>query len=190
MIFGPAAGVIEIASISRGYFALDKLVKKASSRILEASSVTPGKFLILINGAVADVDESMREALETSKPHVLDFVQIPDIHPEVLPAVYSQNQFQVQESLGIVEVTTVSSGLLSADRACKESQSHLIDFRMARGIGGKSYFFITGSLDNVEAGVDAAARAIIDKATLVRTDVIARPHEDFLKYFNLDGSSL
>ncbi len=187
MIYGPAIGVLEISSISRGYFTLDKLVKKAASRILEASSVSPGKFLILINGEVADVEESMNEALLIAHPYVLDSVHIPDIHPEVLPAIYAQNQFPVEESLGIVEVTTVSSGVLAADRACKESNVHLIDFRMARGIGGKSYFFITGSLDNVESGTETAQETLFEKATLVRTDIIARPHEDFLKYFNIDG---
>jgi microcompartment protein CcmL/EutN len=102
--------------------------------------------------------------------------------------MYSQNQFKVEESLGIIETATVASGLLSADAALKSAMVNLIDFRMARGIGGKAYFFVTGSLDNVQASVESATAILSAKATLIRADIIARPHEDFLKYFNLEGT--
>jgi microcompartment protein CcmL/EutN len=59
---------------------------------------------------------------------------------------------------------------------------------MARGIGGKAYFFLTGSLDNIQAAVEASIDVISPKGTLIRSDIIANPHEDFLKYFNLGGS--
>src|ERR1700677_3816906 len=98
MIFGPAIGAFEFSSISRGYFLLDKLVKKAPVKILEASSVSPGKFFILINGDEASVEESRKELLALGSDHVLDEVYIPQLHEEVLPALYAQNKFQVLES--------------------------------------------------------------------------------------------
>lgn len=188
MIFGPAIATFEISSIARGYFLLDQIVKKAPVKVLEASSVTPGKFFILINGDVASVEESRLAVLAQGANHMIDDVLIPDLHPEILPGVYSQNQFQISESVGVVETTTVSSGLIAADRGLKSSDTHLIDFQMARGIGGKAYFFLTGTLDNVQAGVEAAAMSLLEKGTLIRTEVIASPHEDFLAYFNLGGA--
>ncbi len=188
MIFGPAIGVFEFSSISRGYFLLDQLVKKAPVKILEASAVTPGKFFILINGDEASVDESRKDILSQGAQWLVDEVMIPNLHEEVLPALYSQNKFQIDESVGIIETATVSSGIISADFALKSSNVHLIDLRMARGIGGKAYYFVTGTLDNVQSAVEAAVGALTEKATLVRSDIIARPHEDFLKYFNIGGT--
>src|ERR1700691_5608210 len=106
MIFGPAISTFEISSIARGYFLLDQLVKKAPVHILEAAAVSPGKFFILINGDEASVEESRKTLLEQAAEQVLDEVYIPQIHPEVLPALYSQNQFSILESVGIVETAT------------------------------------------------------------------------------------
>ena len=126
--------------------------------------------------------------MSLASSQLIEEVYIPQIHEEVLPALYSQNGFQVEESLGIVETATVGSGLLSADFAVKSSNVKLIDIRMARGIGGKAYYFITGKLEDVEAGVEAGGGVVAPKGTLIRTEVIARPHEDFLKYFNVGDS--
>src|SRR4051812_43985323 len=150
MIFGPAVATFELSSIARGYFLLDQLVKKAPVKILEAASVSPGKFFILINGDEASVEESRNHILPLGTNQIIDEVYIPYLHSEVLPALYSQSQHQVNESLGIVETATVASGLVSADQALKSANVHLIDFRMARGIGGKSYYFVTGNLEDVE----------------------------------------
>jgi microcompartment protein CcmL/EutN len=187
MIFGPAVASFEISSIARGYFLLDKLVKKAPVKILEASSVSPGKFFILINGDEASVEESRKELLTLGSDHVLDEVYIPQLHDEVLPAVYSQNNFKVEESIAIIETATVASGLLSADTALKNAAVHLIDFRLARGIGGKAFFFLTGTLDNVQASCEAAIEILKPKASLIRLEIIPAPHDDFLKYFNIEG---
>lgn len=185
MIFGPAISCFEFSSLARGYFLLDQLVKKAPVKILEAAAVTPGKFFVLINGDEASVEESRQHILSLGRDHILDEVFIPQLHPEVLPAMYAQNRFPVEESLGIVETATVASGLVSADQACKNAVIHLVDFRMARGIGGKAYYFVTGKLEDVEASVHAGAFAVEGKGTLIRTEVVARPHDDFLKYFNI-----
>jgi microcompartment protein CcmL/EutN len=187
MIFGPAIATFELSSISKGYFLLDQLVKKAESKILEASAVSPGKFFILINGDEASVGESRKEVLDQGAQWILDEVFIPQIHNEVIPGLYAQNNFQVQDSLAIVETATVASGLLSADAGLKAADVHLVDFRMARGIGGKAYFFLAGTLDNVQAAVDESVKALSLKASLIRSDIIANPHEDFLKYFNIGG---
>jgi microcompartment protein CcmL/EutN len=187
MIFGPAIASFELTSIARGYFLLDKLVKKAHVKILEASAVSPGKFFILINGDEASVEEAKNEVILLSDNTVLDHVFIPQIHSEVLPGLYAQNKFQVTESLGILEISTTSSGLLSADCALKMSDVHLIDFRNARGVGGKSFYFITGSLDSVQSAVAEGASCLNQRGTLLRSEVIPNPHPDFLTYFNIEG---
>ena len=188
MIYGPAIATFELSSISKGYYLLDRLVKKAPVKILEAAAVSPGKFFILINGDEASVEESRKDLLAQSESYILDEVFITQLHEEVLPGTYSQNKFQIAESVGIIETATVASGLLSADAALKNADVHLIDLRMARGIGGKAYYFVTGTLDNVQAATEAGVKVIEAKSSLIRSDIIANPHEDFLRYFNIGGT--
>lgn len=183
MIFGPAITALEISSIALGYTLVDKAVKKAPVKILEGSALTPGKFFILLNGAEAAIEESRTEMLLLVGQHVLDEVYIPQLHQEVLPALYSQSKFKVDESLAIVETATICSGFVSADQAVKNADVHLIDFRIARGIGGKSYFFLTGKLEEIHASVESVTTSLSTRGTLLRTEVIANPHEDFLQHF-------
>jgi microcompartment protein CcmL/EutN len=81
--------------------------------------------------------------------------------------------------VGLVETTTVAATILAADAAAKAARVRLIEMQLARGIGGKAYFALTGALDEVEAAVEAAVGAV-DVAVVVATEIIAAPHEDFI----------
>jgi len=82
-------------------------------------------------------------------------------------------------ALGIVETTTVAATILAADAAAKAALVRLIEMQLARGIGGKAYFIVTGTLAEVEAAVEAALGAV-DAATVRATEIIAAPHEDLV----------
>lgn len=186
MIFGPAICVFEISSLALGYTLIDKAVKKAPVKILEGSALTPGKFFILLNGDEASIDEARNEILTCARSasgSILDEVFIPQLHADILPAAYAQIQQAVTESLGLIETSTIASGFISADAVAKSSDVKLIDLRLARGIGGKSLYFFTGPLQDVQAGVETAQSILSDRGTLLRAEVIARPHEDFLQHF-------
>ncbi|MBK9293508.1 MAG: BMC domain-containing protein [Oligoflexia bacterium] len=183
MIYGPAICALELSSIALGYSLIDKAVKKAPVKILEGSALTPGKFFILLNGDEASIEEARGEMHRLIGQCLLDDVYIPQLHEEVLPALYSQSQFKVEESLAIIETATICSGFLSSDAAVKNADVHLIDFKIARGIGGKSYFFVTGKLEEVAASVEAVNGILSTRGTLLRTEIIARPHDDFLTHF-------
>ncbi len=187
--FGPAVGILEMTSLASGYAAMDLLVKKAPVRILEGSMMSPGKFFILINGDEASVFESFNEALQKKEWGFLDSVLISQIDPRVLPAMYGLAKEQVKESLLIVETASMSSGIISSDAALKSASVEIIELRTSRGIGGKSVFFLTGALDAVEAARESVSEILKSRGTLLRTEIIARPHQDFLQYFNLSGEA-
>lgn len=187
--FGPAIAILEMSSLASGYAAMDMLVKKAPVRILEGSAMSPGKFFILINGDEASVYESYKEATEKKDWGFLDSVLIPQIDPQVLPGMYGLAKVQVSESLLIVETASMSSGIISCDSALKAASVDLIEFKTSRGIGGKSLYFVTGSLDSVEAARDAVSNSLKSRGTLLKTELIARPHNDFLQYFNISGEA-
>ena len=166
MFQGPAIALLEIDSIARGWLVADAVVKKAPVRLLMTEPVTPGKFLVLIDGEVADVEASFLEGLF-----------LPQAAADLSPAIRGVPPAGFMESLGVVETGTVSAALLAADAAVKAAQVRLLRLHLARGIGGKGYFTLTGSLDSVEAAVGAAA-AIIAPELLVNTEIIPAPHGD------------
>jgi hypothetical protein len=84
------------------------------------------------------------------------------------------------DSLGLVETHSVGSALLAADAALKAAEVRLVKLELARGIGGKGYFAVSGSLDMVEAAVLAGAAAITPEL-LVGTEMIPAPHGDFVR---------
>jgi len=55
----------------------------------------------------------------------------------------------------------------------------LVELQLARGIGGKAFFTLTGALADVEAAVEAAV-GILDAALLQATEFIAAPHADLV----------
>ncbi len=71
----------------------------------------------------------------------------------------------------------MAAALRSADAACKAAEVRLQLLHLARGIGGKAWFIVRGSLESVEASVAAATQAAGD-GLLAGAEVIARPHLD------------
>jgi microcompartment protein CcmL/EutN len=175
-----AIALLEVSSIAVGIFLCDVIVKQAPVQLLRAEAVTPGKYLVLFAGDVASTDESYRAALHAGGEDVLDAFFLPYLHAEVLPALSGNPAQHTVDAVGIYEVHTVASGIVAADAALKVANVHLLLFRMAKGIGGKSYFILTGHHADVEAALEAADRHTEAAGTRVRGLLIPNPHEDFL----------
>jgi len=58
----------------------------------------------------------------------------------------------------------------------------LIDFRIANGLGGKSFFTITGEVSDVRSSVAAGARSAQERGLLAREVVIPRPHPELVRH--------
>ena len=57
-----ALALVEIDSVAIGLRAVDALVKRAPVRLMEANLIEPGRFLVLFEGGVAEVEESLAAA--------------------------------------------------------------------------------------------------------------------------------
>jgi microcompartment protein CcmL/EutN len=90
----PAIALIELGSIAAGMFAADKMVKRAPIELLRAGTVQPGKYLILIGGGTAEVEESYREALQVAPEDILDEVFLPRVHTQVIDALEGDRIFK------------------------------------------------------------------------------------------------
>jgi hypothetical protein len=56
-------------------------------------------------------------------------------------------------SLGIFETIDAASGIIAGDTAAKAANVNLLEIRLARGMGGKTYVSLCGELASVEAAV-------------------------------------
>ena len=59
----PAITVLELDSVAIGTQVADAMVKRAPIKLIRSGTVQPGKYLILVGGSVAAVEESHVEGL-------------------------------------------------------------------------------------------------------------------------------
>ena len=174
----PAIALLEFNSIAAGIYAGDAMVKKATVDLLEARSICPGKYMVLIGGAVGPVEESFKAGLEAGRDAVVDQLFLPNAHPGLFPALASATPPGAGEALGIIETVTVATCIVAADAAAKAANIRLLDLRLANGLGGKSFVLIEGPISEVEAAMAAGVAYVKQEGLLVRDVIIPRLHPD------------
>jgi microcompartment protein CcmL/EutN len=177
---GPALGLIELSSVSRGMVVADGMVKSAASRILRAAPTTPGKYVVIVGGGEEEVLESMKAGLRLAASSLIDQLYLARIDAQVPPVLRGELMRGVVDGVAVVETYSVAATVVAADAAAKMADIRLIQMRLARGLGGKAFFTMSGDLPQLEAGVEAARRAA-DEGMLMNTEIIARPHPDFVE---------
>jgi microcompartment protein CcmL/EutN len=170
-----AVAVIETASIARGFVVLDAIAKKALVVVKHARPLTPGKFVIVFGGAVANVEEAFEAARSVAGSDVVDELILPGAHARLLAAIDGDGAPAVGEAVGIVETTTVAAAVKAADVALKATTVSILRMHLALNVGGKGWFTIAGELGDVEAAL-AAVRDQVVADRLVAIELIARPH--------------
>ena len=174
----PAIGLIEFNSIARGIITADTVLKKAPVELLRANPVCAGKYIILFAGDEASVDESLRDGIRVAGERMVDQLYLPNVHEQVIPAIIGASEVDKLDSFGVIETFSVASTIVAADVAAKVARIKLIEIRLANGMGGKSYFTMTGDLYEIEAALDAAKESASSQGMLVGIEIIPRPHED------------
>ncbi len=174
----PAIGLIELNSIARGIITCDALLKKAPVKVVSAMPICPGKYMILFNGDEASVAESLEEGEYVASEFQVDRLYLPNVHPQVLPAVSSLTEVSTLDALGVIETFSVASSIVAADVAVKAAEIDLIEVRLARGLAGKSYVFLTGDVADVEAAMEAGCGNVAQEGLLVSQTIIRAPHKD------------
>ncbi len=178
-----ALGALEFSSIAIGILALDEMVKIAPVKIIEARTMCPGKYLVVFSGDVASVEYSFNRGYETGKDFIVDSLFLSMIHPDALSAIGKIKSTDVWDAIGIIETLSVVSGIEAADRAAKVGGVKIIEVRLAIGFGGKSYVKLLGSLDAVQAAMEAGTAKARAKGLLCMSTLIPQPHDETKPYF-------
>jgi microcompartment protein CcmL/EutN len=184
-LVNPAIGLLEFHSIASGIEAGDAMAKRAPLEVIRAGTVHPGRFLVLVGGLTADVEEALESGRAVGA--VSDEVFLPDVHPDVVASVGGvRRTADGGEALGVVETSTVASVLRAADAGVKAARVAIRELRLADDLGGKGYVLFGGEVAEVEAAVEAG-RARVGGAS-VGSVVIAQLHGDMRE--NLDADPL
>ncbi len=174
----PALALMDFSSIAVGIEAADAMIKRAEIDDIRAGTVQPGRYLVLIAGTVAEVQESVTAGREVGGDAVLDYVFLPHVHPDVVQAIGGGRVPDVTDALGIVETATVAAAIQAADSGVKGADVRLVEVRLADGLGGKGIVLYAGLVADVEAAVDIGVDVLEPPSRLVRKVVIPQLHPD------------
>lgn len=171
-----ALGFIEYRSIARGLKAADEMLKNGNIELILATVLCPGKFIALVAGDIGAVKESVEKGFRFDPDFAISRFVLPNVHPEVLPALTATTEAAVKGSLGVIETIDASSAVVGGDTAVKSAHVNLIEIRLARGMGGKGFIFLCGELGAVETAVEAVENKLGGEGLIIATSVVASPH--------------
>lgn len=177
-----AIGMVEMTTVSSGFTAADEMAKAAEVEILQAEVTCPGKFVVLVTGELSAVRASVDRAAGRYADKVIDTFVLGNPHESIFPAIYGTAQPEKIDALGILETYDVAALVTAADAAAKTAIVELIELRLAKGMCGKSYMLLTGSVSAVQAAIDRAREQAGEKGMFLDSSVIARPSDRLMKH--------
>jgi microcompartment protein CcmL/EutN len=175
-----AIGMLEVTSVARGIYTADQMLKISEVDIVTAVSSCPGKYMVIVHGDVASVEDSVHTGERCAGEFFIDSMIIPNVSPQVFPAIVGADMPESFGAVGIVETFSMAAMLLAADAILKAADLEPIELRLGNGLGGKAYFTFTGDVAAVETGVKTAKEISEDDGLLVNAEVIPSPSEKLL----------
>lgn len=174
-----AIGMAEFKTVSSGMRAADRMVKTAEVELLQADTVCPGKFLVLISGDLSAVKAAVDTAAVQEGEQLIDTFVLGNPHDSIFSALYGASEIENPNALGVIETFSASAAIVAADTAAKTALVELIELRLARGMCGKSYLLLTGEIAAVEAAIERAKVGAGENGMFLDSAVIPRPDKKF-----------
>jgi len=176
-----ALGLIETNCIPKGIEAGDAMLKAADVSLVAAQAVCAGKYIVIVSGSVAAVKAAVAAGAEMADTVLVDSIVIANIHEQVIRALSVCTDINGSGALGIVETFSLASAVICADTMVKAADIQLIEVRLSRGLGGKSFVISTGDVAAVRFAVQSAQSLEEAKGMVAEGVVIPSPHPDILQ---------
>lgn len=171
-----AIAVFDFREIPVGVAATDAMLKRAPLAFVRSGSVSRGRFLALVGGSPAAVEEAVKAGLEAGGGALLDHVFLADVHPLVLAGIGGARRAP-HPAVGVLETDTAAAAVRAAERALKGARVELAEIRLAdAGLAGKGLVVLAGALHDLEAAVELAAGELASRGLELRVRIIAAPH--------------
>ncbi|MEE2959319.1 MAG: BMC domain-containing protein [Myxococcota bacterium] len=175
-----ALALLEIDGVPSAYRARDEAQKQAPVTTLAFTPVSPGKVILIFTGAIACVEESLAAADNILGPRRIDLLFLPGIHPQALKVIGGKRtKLPEQSAMGIVECSTIASGVRAADSMVKGAAIQLLRLHLGSGFGGKAFIEFSGDVADVEAALDIATDHLGEN--LIDQELIPAPHPELLE---------
>ncbi|WP_419176656.1 BMC domain-containing protein [Desulfosediminicola sp.] len=171
-------GIVEVQGIAGGVALADSMVKEADVELIRAATICSGRYLIFIGGDREAVSSSLTLAKESGRG-LSGCYCISNVSAEVAGALQRDTGAYQGGALGVVECRNVSSGVVAADSAVKQSAVDLLRLVTGQGINGKCYFVLGGDVASVREAT-AKAESVLGKY-LIETVVIPRPDDSVVR---------
>ena len=176
-----AIGMNEIMSIPTGILACGAMLKAAEVELISAGCICAGKYYIVVSGEVAAVQASVEAGREAAGSLLIDSLVIPNVDPQVAPAISACTMVEHLNALGIMETYSLCAAVHGADAAAKAAEVTFLEVRLGRGLGGKSFILLTGEVAAVQSSIQAAEALEETKGLMAKSAVIPSPHPDMLR---------
>ena len=176
-----ALGMVEIQSIPTGVEAGDAMLKAAAVELVTAQVVCAGKYIVIVSGDVAAVKSSVQAAAQTAGNLLVNQIVIANVHPQVPQAINACSEIGQPGAVGIMETFSLATAVVAADAAVKAADVKLIEVRLGRGMGGKSFVSLTGNVSAVRAAIEAGTAVPEAQGLMSNSVVIPSPHPVLLK---------
>ncbi len=180
---GNAVGVIELASLHKGFEVLDNILTSTSVEKLLARTICSGKYVIIVRGEVADVETAVSIAEETGSFAVVSALVIPSVEEKIFPAIAGTTTLDSGSvgAIAVIETFSVAAAIKAADFAAKEADITILRIHVAMAIGGKGLIVLTGDIEAIRSAVPPAVEFIGQEGMLAGYSIITDPHEDVLR---------
>lgn len=172
-----ALAMVEYKTVSSGMQAADIMVKTAEVDIIEATTVCPGKYMVLVSGILSAVRAAVDAAATKLPESLIDSFVLGNPHDTIFDALYGTTDIENPDALGVIETFSSSSAIVAADVASKTALVDLIELRLSRGMCGKSYVLLTGEIAAVQAAIDKAKSTVGESGMFLDSAVIPHPDE-------------
>lgn len=170
-----AIGMVELQTVSAGVQSADMMLKTAEVDIIESQTVCPGKFIVIISGDLSAVKASVDAVRARFDSKIMGSFVLGNPHDSIFPALYGATAVENAKALGVLETFNAADIIVAADAAAKTSLVDLIELRVARGMCGKSFMFITGDVAAVNAAISKAKQEVSDNGMYLDSSVIPNP---------------
>lgn len=170
-----ALGLIEYKTVASGITACDTICKTAELNVLQSEAVCPGKYFVLFEGEIAAVKAGVEACKRKLPEKMIDSFVLGNPHESIFQAIWGTSTIDERNALGVLETYSVASAIVGADTAAKTADVKLIELRLARGLCGKSYLILTGSVAAVTEAINKAKAEAGEEGMFLDSTVIANP---------------
>lgn len=175
-------GAIEFISISKGIEVANEMIKNVDTELLYSRTLCPGKYITIISGNAAEVQDSIETGRDLGEGYVIDSYVINAVDESIIRGF--KNKYltkEINNAMAVVETSKICAGIKSLDTALKTSDITLQKLNLGFGIGGKLIYIVTGSLSNLEYATTEGKRVLDEKDT-ISVAIIPSPEPQLIKH--------